>query len=64
MTFFVYGDGKLLRPPGRPVFGQAAQTLSADITGVKIVELVARGASARNKVPTVVTWGNAALLND
>lgn len=62
VTFFVYGDGKLLATSKPARFGQAAQTLSADIAGVKIVELVARGRSARNKVPTVVTWGNAALL--
>lgn len=64
VTFAVYGDGKLLAMSRPARFGQAAQPLRANITGVKIVELVARGKSARNKVPTVVTWGNAALLND
>lgn len=64
VTFLVYGDGKLLATSRPTRFGQTAQTLSANITGVKVVELVARGTSARNKVPTVVTWGNAALLGD
>jgi len=64
VTFSVYGDGKLLATSKPARFGQAAQTLSANITGVKIVELMARGNSAKNKAPTVVTWGNAALLGD
>ena len=64
VTFSVYGDGKLLATSKPTRFGQAAQTLSADVAGVKTVELVARGKSARNKAPTVITWGNAALLSD
>jgi len=64
VTFSVYGDGKLLATSKPTRFGQAAQPLSANIAGVKIVELVARGNSAKNKAPTVVTWGNAALLGD
>ncbi len=64
VTFSVYGDGKLLATSKPARFGQTAQVLSANIAGVKIVELVARGNSARNKAPTVVTWGNAALLGD
>ena len=64
VTFFIYGDGKLLATSKPTRFGQAAQALSANIAGIKIVELVARGKSAGNKAPTVVTWGNAALLRD
>jgi hypothetical protein len=64
VTFSVYGDGKLLATSKPARFGQAVQTLRANITGVKFVELVARGKSAKNKVPTVVTWGNAAMLRD
>jgi hypothetical protein len=64
VTFFVYGDGKLLATSKPARFGQPAQNLSADVTGVTIVELIARGAAARNKMPTVVTWGNAALLTN
>ena len=64
VTFFVYGDGKLLAKSKPMRFGQAAQALRADIAGVKLVELVARGHAARNKTPTVVTWGKAAFLTD
>jgi len=64
VTFSVYGDGKLLATSKPARFGQAAQTLRANIAGVKIVELVARGNTGKNKVPTVVTWGNAAMLRD
>lgn len=64
VTFSVYGDGKLLATSKPARFGQAVQTLRADIAGVRIVELVAKGGSAKNKTPTVVTWGNAALLRD
>jgi hypothetical protein len=64
VTFSVYGDGKLLATSKPARFGQAAQTLHAKVAGVKIVELVARGKSTKNKVPTVVTWGNAAMLRD
>jgi len=64
VTFSVYGDGKLLATSKPARFGQAAQALSANIAGVKLVELVARGKSTKNKAPTVVTWGNAALLSD
>jgi len=63
VTFSVYGDGKLLTTSKAMRFGQPAQTLTADVTGVRIVELVARGKAGKNKTPTVVTWGNAALLN-
>ncbi|MBO9707941.1 MAG: NPCBM/NEW2 domain-containing protein [Caulobacter sp.] len=64
VTFSVYGDGKLLTTSKPIRFGQGGQTLSANISGVKTIELVARGAAAKNKAPTVVAWGNAALLND
>ena len=64
VTFSVYGDGKLLATSKPARFGQPAQTLRADVTGVKIVELVARGGAAKDKLPTVVTWGKAALLSD
>jgi hypothetical protein len=64
VTFSVYGDGKLLATSKPARFGQAVQTLRANIAGVKFVELVARGKSAKNKAPTVVTWGNAAMLRD
>lgn len=64
VTFLVYGDGKLLATSKPQRFGQPVQHLRVDVAGVKIVELVARGKALKDKVPTVVTWGNAALLND
>jgi hypothetical protein len=60
VTFLVYGDGKLLAQTTAS-FGQAAQSLSADLSGVKIVELIAKSASTSD-LPLVVTWGDAALL--
>ena len=63
VTFSVYGDGKFLATSRPARFGQAAKISRANIAGVKIVELVARGKTVRNKVPSVVNWGNAALLN-
>jgi len=62
VTFSVYGDGKLLAS-SRPVrFGDAAVPLSANISGVRIVELVARDAVKGEAGPAVVTWGEAALM--
>jgi hypothetical protein len=64
VTFSIYGDGKLLATSKPTRCGQPVQTLRADIVGVNILELVARGNTARNKARTVVTWGNAAMLRD
>lgn len=64
VTFSVYGDGRLLATSKPARFGQPAQALRVDVAGVKIVELVAQGEAGENKVPTVVTWGKAALLKD
>jgi alpha-galactosidase len=62
VTFYVYGDGKLLARSPAMRFAQAPATLSADIRGFKIVELVARTpAPTRHAEP--VTWGEAALLD-
>lgn len=61
VRFAVYGDGRLLAesPPMR--FGEAPGSLTADINGVRIVELVARSETLGSDLPLVVTWGNAAL---
>ena len=65
VTFMIYGDGKLLAKSTSLRWGQPAQALSADVAGVKVVELVARstaGAVVNNEwLP--VTWGGAALLS-
>ena len=62
VTFTIYGDGKLLAKSKALRWGQPAQALSDDESGVKIVELVARSASGDNEhLP--VSWGEAALVS-
>ncbi|MEP6502686.1 MAG: NPCBM/NEW2 domain-containing protein [Betaproteobacteria bacterium] len=60
VLFQVYGDGKLLGE-AKGQYGQPASRLTADMTGVKIVELVARSDKRITDLPLIVTWGNAAL---
>jgi hypothetical protein len=61
VTFAVYGDGRLLARSAPLKWGMAAQPLSANVAGVKLVELVARSTGADNaELP--VSWGDAALL--
>jgi alpha-galactosidase len=60
VTFLVYGDGKLLGQSRPLKFGQPPQTLSVEVGGVKLIELVARG-SRPGQGPQPVTWGEAAL---
>jgi hypothetical protein len=62
VTFMIYGDGKLLAKSKTLRWGQPAQALSADVAGVKVVELVARSTGANNEL-LPVTWGGAALLS-
>ena len=62
VTFMVYGDGKLLAKSKPLRRGQRAQALSADVAGVKVVELVARSAAKDNE-QLPVSWGDAALLS-
>ena len=61
VTFMVYGDGKLLAKSKAMRWGQAAQTLTLDVAGVKVIELVARSTGGDNAM-LPVTWGEAALL--
>ena len=60
VRFLVYGDGRLLAESAPIGFGAAAVPLAADITGVDVVELVARSEGAGAQPPTAV-WGEAAL---
>jgi hypothetical protein len=60
VVFQVYGDGKLLTE-ARSLYGEQAKDLSADISGVKVVELIARADGRKSDLPLIVTWGNAAL---
>ena len=60
VTFLIYGDGKLLAKSKALRWGQPAQALSADVVGVKVIELVARSAAKDNE-QLPVSWGDAAL---
>jgi hypothetical protein len=41
--------------------GQAPESLTANVGGVKILELIARPDGTQSVQPTTVTWGDAAL---
>jgi hypothetical protein len=60
VRFYVYGDGRLLARSAPLGWGDEAAELTAPITGVKIVELVARNVGA-DKAPSSVAWGEARL---
>ncbi|MXP28220.1 alpha-galactosidase [Porphyrobacter algicida] len=60
VTFLVYGDGRLLARSQPQRFGQAPTRLTANVTGIKIIELVARTPKAE-RFPDPVAWGDAAL---
>lgn len=60
VRFFVYGDRKLLAETPPVTFGAAARPLTADVRGVKIIELVARTVDG-DSTPISVTWGSAVL---
>jgi hypothetical protein len=62
VTFMIYGDGKLLAKSKSLKWGQPAQALSADVAGVKVIELVARSTAQDNEL-LPVSWGDAALLS-
>jgi hypothetical protein len=61
VRFSVYGDGRLLAESAPMAFGETPASLSADIAGVRIVEIVARSETLNSDLPLVVTWGDAAL---
>jgi alpha-galactosidase len=62
VSFMIYGDGKLLATSKSLRWGQPAQALSADVSGVKVIELVTRSAAGANE-QLPVSWGDAALLS-
>jgi alpha-galactosidase len=62
VTFMIYGDGKLLAKSKPLRWGQPAQALSANVAGVKMIELVARSTTQGNEL-LPVSWGDAALLS-
>lgn len=61
VVFRVYGDGKLLQESSPKGFRDVATVLTADITGVGIIELVAKTIEG-DSYPTVVTWADAAII--
>lgn len=61
MTFEIYGDGRLLARSKAMRFGEVAVPIAADVSGVKLVELVARTPGAP-RFADPVTWADAALL--
>ena len=60
VRFEVYGDGKLLAASTPRRFDQPAVPLSADVTGVEVIELIARQ-QGTDQTNVVVTWANAQL---
>ena len=58
VRFEVYGDGKRLAFSRPMRFGMAANDFSADITGVKVVELIARQLRL-DSGNVVVSWAEA-----
>jgi hypothetical protein len=60
VRFEVYGDGRLLAKSPALGFEDAPFALDAGVSGVKIIELVAREIGMGH-APSVVTWGAAAL---
>jgi alpha-galactosidase len=60
VTFTVYGDGERLAESPPLKWGMPAEPIEADVSGVKLVELVARSTATQNEGLSV-TWGDAAL---
>jgi hypothetical protein len=61
VTFTVFGDGKQLAQSRPMKWGMAAEALAVDVSGVELIELVARSSATANEA-LPVTWGEAALL--
>ncbi|WP_377162061.1 NPCBM/NEW2 domain-containing protein [Roseateles sp. UC29_93] len=58
VVFEVYGDGRKLAVSRPMRFNQAAAALSADLRGVKVLELIARQVGTDTD-PVLATWGAA-----
>ena len=61
VRFAVYVDGKpvAVTPPLK--YGDAPRDISADISGHRVIELVATSAAGSDETPIVVSWGSARL---
>jgi alpha-galactosidase len=60
VSFSIYGDGKLLARSAAVHWGGSPVPLTANVAGVRIVELVAK-ASGKDTDALPVTWGDAML---
>jgi len=60
VTFQIYGDRRLLASSAPVRRGTVTKPLVANVSGVKLVELVARSPGAVNERLPIV-WGDAAL---
>ncbi|HEU4602234.1 MAG TPA: NPCBM/NEW2 domain-containing protein [Steroidobacteraceae bacterium] len=60
VTFTVYGDGKRLTETKALTWGMPAEPIEVDVSGIKLIELVARSPATQNEALSV-TWGDAAL---
>ena len=60
VTFTIYGDGKRLTESRPLKWGMPAEQLEVDVSGVKLIELIARSSTTENEALSV-TWGEAAL---
>src|SRR4051812_10924046 len=63
LRFYVYGDGKLLAKTNPIAFGQPAVRLDADVTNVRLLELVAKPEKNEPLAPASAAWGDAAFLD-
>jgi alpha-galactosidase len=61
VTFTVYADGKRVAESHALKWGAPAEVVEADVSGAKLIELVARSSAAENEA-LPVTWGEAALI--
>src|SRR4029079_8402039 len=60
VTFTVYGDGKRLAESRPLKWGMLDEPFDVDVSGIKLLELVARSNATENEALSV-TWGEAAL---
>ena len=61
VRFLVYGDGTLLAQSEPIGFGDAVRPIAADISGRKLIEIVARTERPTSDQPLVVAWADAAI---
>ena len=60
VRFEVYGDGRLMSQSPDLKFEDPAFALNTDVSGIKVIEIVAREIGL-GRAPTIVTWAAAAL---